>query len=106
MFREFFTFILVLIALSQISKLYPNFDKLIIEIAVSFIIAINANYWRFKHLQEKEYQFVGVVFGADLDNAKIRFIRDFNEDFDLEEKRFNLKNLAKIKKKFKKFFAT
>ncbi len=100
MWQEFFVFLVLNIALG----LFGEFDKILLEVALAFIVAINANYWLGEHLKKKNYEFVGLVFGSDLANAKLRFSANFTADIDafddsilnpkLHRKMLKLKKLA------------
>lgn len=51
-----------------------NVDKVVLEIALYFIIAINANRWLEDDLQKKRgYKFSGMVGAASPLDAKLRF---------------------------------
>lgn len=85
MWREFFALILVDVALS----LFLDIDKIILQISFSAIVALNANYWLMDHLKKKGYEFVGSVFGGDVENAKLRFIRNFEGDINNDVTEFD-----------------
>ncbi|MBP7710015.1 MAG: DUF2628 domain-containing protein [Rickettsiales bacterium] len=76
MWQEFF----VLLALNIGLGLFGEFDKILLEVALASIVALNANYWFGEHLKKKNYEFVGLVFGSDLTNAKLRFAANFGAD--------------------------
>lgn len=51
-----------------------GFDSIFLQIAFFFIIALNANYWLTEDLRKRGYEFVGLVFGKDSQDAKVRFV--------------------------------
>jgi hypothetical protein len=49
------------------------------------MIALNANNWLCDNLKKKGYEFVGIVFGSNGTNAKLRFVqklqlKEFDDD--------------------------
>lgn len=81
MWREFFTLILVNFIFAYFFTTLSDFDKIFLQVAFVFIIALNANYWFCENLKKKNYQFIGLVFGSDLTSAKIRFLKNLQADF-------------------------
>ena len=80
MWKEFLMLMLVNVALVSFSKISSDFDKISLEIAFVFIVALNANYWLCEHFKKKNYEFVGLVFGDDCAGAKLRFIKNLEAD--------------------------
>jgi hypothetical protein len=80
MWREFFVLALVNFVFVYFFTLLPDFDKVFLQAAFVFIVALNANYWLCEGLKKKNYQFVGLVFGSDLTSAKIRFLENLQAD--------------------------
>jgi len=74
MYKEFAILLLVALSISVLGNLHPDFDKVIIDILMSVIIAINANHWRENHLKKEGYEFVDVIFGKDKEEAQINFL--------------------------------
>ena len=113
MWREFFLLILVNFIFAYFFTLLSDFDKIFLQIAFVFIVALNANHWLCEYLKKKNYQFVGLVFGADLTNAKIRFLNNFQTDceknnFEFDEAILDPKlhrQMMKIKKSLNPFAA-
>ena len=81
MWKELFALILINITFAFLGKISSDFNKIFLEISFLFIIALNANYWLCDHLKKKGYQLVGMVFGENITNAKIRFIKNLEADF-------------------------
>jgi hypothetical protein len=80
MWSEFFVFLLASTALSYGFEFIPEFDKFFLELAFVFIVALNANYWLCENLKNKNYEFVGLVFGGNRTEAKIRFVKNLEAD--------------------------
>jgi hypothetical protein len=80
MWVEFLALILINITFAFLGNFSSDFDKIFLEVAFIFILAINANHWLCDHLRKKNYQFVGLVFGTNCENAKLRFIKNFESD--------------------------
>jgi hypothetical protein len=70
MWREFVVVIMVNLLIVFL-PLFTSSDKLILSLGISFIIAFNANYWRSEFLSKKKYQFFGVFFGKDCEDARL-----------------------------------
>lgn len=80
MWREFFILLLVGIVFNYIYG-----DKVLLEIAFFFLIAFNANYWFCEHMKNKGYEFAGLVFGNDCESAKLRFIKNSEDELSSAE---------------------
>lgn len=81
MWKEFFVVLVLDIILIFFAKISSPFDKFALEIALSFVIALNANYWFCEHLKKHcGYEFFGLVFGQNKANAKLRFISNLEAD--------------------------
>lgn len=80
MWHEFFVLLLIILLFGSSNSLLSGFDKGFLQFAFFLIIALNANYWRCEHLKKNGYEFVGLVFGTDLDNAKLRFVSKYEVD--------------------------
>jgi len=76
MWREFLAIVLINIAIASLGKIFSDLDQILLEIALAFIIALNANYWLCEHLKKKKYEFVGLVFGDDCVSARLRFVQN------------------------------
>jgi hypothetical protein len=87
MWRELFALIIINIAFVSLGKILSDFDQSFLEISFLIIIALNANYWLCESLIKKNYEFAGLVFGRDLDEAKLNFITNLKESLssNLEE---------------------
>lgn len=59
-----------------------GFDETMLEISLLLIIALNANFWLAEDLKKRGYEFVGLVFGSDRVNAKMRFIKSLEGELD------------------------
>ena len=80
MWKEFFFLIVLSVVSTAFANSFLGFNKILLEIAFAFIIAINANYWLGKHLQKKNYQFVGLIFGDNKSKAQLRLAQNFAAD--------------------------
>lgn len=81
MWKEMFVMIAVNFAFVFFAKLSSNLDRSLLEFAFFFLVALNANYWRVEHLKKKNYQLVGLVFGANLVDAKLHFVDGIEDEF-------------------------
>lgn len=61
-----------------------GFEEFFLQISFFFIIALNANYWLVDDLKKRGYEFVGLVFGSDAANARMRFVENLKADNLLE----------------------
>lgn len=85
MYKEIAILFLISFAFGFFAKVSNDFDKAMLQCALFFMVALNANYWLCDKLKRKGYEFVGVVFGNNSTNAKLRFvqklqIKEFDED--------------------------
>ncbi|MBM5781900.1 MAG: DUF2628 domain-containing protein [Pelagibacterales bacterium] len=65
-------------------------DVLLLELIFTFIIALNFNYWLVEHLKKQGYEFIGLVFGSDMTNAKMRFVKNLENEQNSEEIEFDI----------------
>jgi hypothetical protein len=108
MWKESFAFFVVSISFSifDAAGIISGFSKILVELLLIFMVALNANYWLLESLRKKNYEFVGLVFGSDSANAKMRFVNNLEYEDGLNSYQFadaiiNPKlhhNLAKLKK--------
>ncbi len=70
--------------------IFSSSDIFLLEVIFVFIIALNFNYWLVEHLKKQGYEFVGLVFGSDLTNAKMRFVKNLENDQNFEEIDFDI----------------
>lgn len=90
MWKEFAVLALINILFAVSSKISSGFDKAALEFAFIFIIALNANYWFCeKLLKTKNYEFIGLVFGDNAANAKLRFIKNLEADHEINQTEFD-----------------
>jgi hypothetical protein len=90
--KEFWILIAFNILFAVAAKIF-NFsyiDDLILQTSFFYLVAINANNWLIEDLQKKDYQNLGVVFGKNLVEAKIRFIDKFSLENPNQIKNINL----------------
>ena len=80
MWKELLALIMINIAFFMLGKFFLDFNKILVETAFLFLVALNATYWLCDHLKKKGYEFVGIVFGENSTNAKIRFIKNLEAD--------------------------
>ena len=80
--KEFCILLVVNIAFAFSDKvcLLSGFDEFCLQMAFFFIIALNANYWLVDDLRKRGYEFVGMVFGTDDANARMRFVENLQAD--------------------------
>ena len=106
MFKEIIILLLIGFAFSFFAKLSNDFDKLTMQIALFFMVALNANYWLSEKLKKKGYEFAGIVFGSNSTNAKLRFVQRM-QGKELDEDQFgdaflDPKKYYQNKRKFRK----
>ena len=103
MWREFFALTFFNFLFAYFFSSLPNFDKISLQLALTFIIALNANYWFGDHLKKKNYKFIGLVFGDNCIAAKIRFLENSAADYQLfDEAILNPKSRYKSNRFFSK----
>lgn len=105
MWREFLVITCFTIVLSILFS-SSSFDKFSLQFSLTFLVALNANYWLCEFLRKrKNYEFVGLIFADNLFTAKLRLIKnlenssnsfDVFDDSLLDPKSF--RKLCKIKK--------
>ena len=80
--KEFLVLLLANIVFLYAGKLnfLSGFDKFCLEIAFFFVVAFNANYWLVDDMKKRGYEFVGLVFGSDAADAKLRFVENLQAD--------------------------
>lgn len=80
--KEFLVLLLANFVFAFAGKLnfLSGFDEFCLQIAFFFIVALNANYWLVDDLKKRGYEFVGVVFGSDAANAKMRFVENLKAE--------------------------
>lgn len=92
MYKEFLLLIAADILFSFYADISSESDKILLQIAFAFIVALNANYLFCEHLKKKGYEFVGLFFGNSYEEAKLRFFDEFSsstfakEIYQLQEK--------------------
>lgn len=92
MWKEFGVLLLlsfVFILLKSLGILSSS-DVFLLEIVMVFMIALNFNYWLVDHLKKQGYEFVGLVFGVDEISAKMRFVKNLEENQKTENFAFDI----------------
>ena len=87
MWKEIIILFLIGFAFSFFAKLSSDFDKLTMQIALFFMVALNANYWLCEKIKNKGYEFAGIVFGSNATHAKLRFVKRMQNN-ELDEEQF------------------
>lgn len=85
MWKESLVLMVANIVLANVEKYSGDFNSTSLEVVLLLVVAFNANYWLFEHLKNKNYEFVGMVFGKDLEEAKLRFIENFEVDLNCKD---------------------
>ena len=85
LWKEVIILVGIISAFTFFAKLSTDFDKVLLQLALFFMIALNANNWLCDNLEKKGYEFVGIVFGSNGTNAKLRFVqklqlKEFDDD--------------------------
>lgn len=75
----------IVISLLDFNAIVTGSSKIVLELLFAIMIAINANYWLVENLKKRSYEFVGLIFGNNAINAKMRFIKDLEPDLDCLE---------------------
>jgi hypothetical protein len=99
MWREFLALLLVTFVLGSPHGFLPKFDQIFLLIALSFVVAFNANYWFVENLKKCGYEFVDLVPGLDEDEARFNFVKNQEIRFDdsfLNPKLYHKLNPRKI----------
>lgn len=102
MWQEFLILTVITGFLTSSEKFSDSFDGILLGFALSVIVAFNANYWFCEYLQKKKYQFVGLVFGNNLEDAKMRFIENLHVDIEVGDSIVNPKAYSRQQKDVKK----
>ena len=55
-------------------------DRLLLQIAFSYFVALNAIFWFCEHLKNKGYEFVDLVFASDAKEATVNFSKNLPSD--------------------------
>lgn len=84
--KEFVVLLLANFAFTFAQKLnfLSGFDEMCLQMAFFFVVALNANYWLVDDLKKRGYEFTGVVFGANITDARMRFIDNLKSENLLE----------------------
>jgi hypothetical protein len=61
-----------------------GFDEVCLQIAFFLVVALNSNYWLVDDLKKRGYEFVGLVFGSDAADARMRFVKNLEDEKLLE----------------------
>ncbi len=86
MWKEIFILLIISFAFGFIANLSNDFDKASLQFALFFMVALNANFWLCDKFKRKGYEFVGIVFGNNSTNAKLRFVQKLQlKEFDEEQ---------------------
>jgi hypothetical protein len=80
MFKEFAVLIVVTVILQSFTALASDFDKTAIEMFFLIMIALNANYWLVQHLKRKSYDFVGMTFANNCDEARNDVVKNLDDE--------------------------
>jgi len=75
LWKEIIILFSISLAFGFFAKLSNDFDKASLQLALFFMVALNANHWLCDSLKKKGYEFVGIVFGSNSTNAKLRFVQ-------------------------------
>ncbi len=109
MWQEFLLLLAINIAFAIFGEIAPGGDKIFLEIALAFTVALNATYWFCEHLKKRNYEFVGLVFGSNFANAKLRFVQNLSADISaFDDSILNPKlhrKMMKLQNPKKRFFA-
>lgn len=102
MWQEFLLLTVITGFLTNSEKFSDSFDGILLSFALSLIVAFNANYWLCEHLKKKKYQFMGLVFGANIEDARMRFIHNLQADIEVGDSILNPKAYSRQQKEVKK----
>lgn len=82
MWKESFALLLIagVFVLFEESKIIYGDSKIIVEILLDFIIALNAYHWLCESLIKKGYQFEGVIFAKNAAQARLRYVQNLEVD--------------------------
>ncbi len=80
MWHEFFASVTVIL-LAGFMQEFNLISANLVQIVLLLIIAFNANYWLELRLRKNNYEFIGMVFGKNCDDAKTKFIESSHLTF-------------------------
>lgn len=82
MWKEFASLCVVTIGflLLQESNIVYGSSNLLLFLLFTFILGVNANYWLLESLKKRGYEFHGLVFGSSQVSAKMRFIKNLENE--------------------------
>lgn len=83
MWKELLAVVLINVVFAKLADFSPGFNNIFLQASLIFMIALNANYWFCQHLINKGYQFSGISFGANCDEARLNFVKNFSDDLEL-----------------------
>ncbi len=109
MWQEFLLLLAVNIAFAIFAEITSSGDKIFLEIALAFAVALNATHWFCEHLKKRNYEFIGLIFGSNFANAKLRFVQNLSADISaFDDSILNPKlhrKMMKLQNPKKRFFA-
>jgi hypothetical protein len=82
MWKESFALLVVNFVFAALgtNAILSGFNKILVELLFTFVIALNANYWLVENLKTRGYEFVGLTFGDGCANAKMRFVKNLTDE--------------------------
>jgi len=115
MWKESFALLVVNVVFAALdtNAILSGFNKILVELLFTFVIALNANYWLVENLKTRGYEFVGLTFGDDCANAKMRFVKNLTDECKSDSLEFDNsiinpklhRKLTKLKKQEQYFVA-
>lgn len=86
MWKEIIILLAISFAFGFFAKMSNDFDKASLQLALFFMVSLNANHWLCDKFKRKGYDFVGIVFGNNSTNAKLRFVQKLQKkEFDTDQ---------------------
>ncbi len=76
MWREFIVFVAIFLVIA--SGFLSEFNANFLNLVVTILIGLNANYLLGKNLERRSYKLAGVVLSDDEETAKIKFLEGSN----------------------------
>ncbi len=71
---------IILIIFGVLLSLFEGTNGILLQVAFSFVIAINANYWFCEYLTKEGYEFIGIFFGVNKEEALLKAVDEIKHE--------------------------
>lgn len=93
MYNEFIALAALNLIISQSSFIFNFSDRVLLELVVVFLVAINANYWYGLKLQKNGFKLVNIIHAKNKDLALFSFIDNYRTTIFRDPRSFDNKLL-------------